>query len=282
MAAMSLRPTNLIQTLSTIDDWGTTHPAAAVLTPGASVFSHGDIDATHPVASITKLVTALSVLVAIEEGSISLDEPAGPPGSTVRHLLCHASGLPFEGWDPIAPPGTRRIYSNSGYLALADLLTQHTGIAFTDYATEAVLEPLAMTTAWFSGRADAGLTASVRDLICLAAELLTPTIIDRSTWQAAVGQQMPDLAGVLPGWGPYDPCPWGLGPEIRGTKSPHWTGSTAPAATFGHFGGAGTFLWVDPVNGVGCVVIAGRRFGPWAIEVWPGFSDAVRYWATTP
>lgn len=243
---------------------------------------HGDLVSPRPVASITKLVTALTMLVAIEEGSIALDEPAGPAGSTVRHLLCHASGLPFEGTEPITAPGTRRIYSNSGYRALADLLTERTGFGFVDYATEAVLSPLAMETARFDGGADSGLVASLTDMVRLGSELLSPTLIDRSTWQLAITEQMPHLQGVLPGWGSYDPCPWGLGPEIRGTKSPHWSGSTAPSTTFGHFGAVGTFLWIDPVGGIGCAVIAGRPFGPWAIEAWPGFSDAVRHWATTP
>ena len=54
-------------------------------------------------ASVTKLVTALAALVAAEEGVIDLDEPAGPPGSTVRHLLAHASGLPFEAGAPTGP-----------------------------------------------------------------------------------------------------------------------------------------------------------------------------------
>src|SRR5664280_1008622 len=35
-------------------------------------------------ASVTKPATALAVLVASEEGTLSLDDPAGPPGSTRR------------------------------------------------------------------------------------------------------------------------------------------------------------------------------------------------------
>ena len=45
--------------------------------------------------------------------------------------------------------------------------------------------------------------------------------------------------------------------------------------TFGHFGGAGTFLWVDPVANVALVVLTDREFGPWALEVWPVLSDEV-------
>ena len=57
-------------------------------------------------ASVTKPATALAVLIAVEEGTLSLDEPAGPPGATVRHLLAHASGLGPEPGPPLAKPGS--------------------------------------------------------------------------------------------------------------------------------------------------------------------------------
>ena len=58
--------------------------------------------------------------------------------------------------------------------------------------------------------------------------------------------QFPGLVGVLPGFGRMDPNDWGLGFELRDAKSPHWTGARNSPRTFGHFGGSGTFLWVDP------------------------------------
>src|SRR4029453_148661 len=95
-------------------------------------------------ASVTKPVTALAVLVAAEEGSVDLDEPAGPPGSTVRHLLAHAPGLPCEGREPIGPPGKRRIYSNTGFEVLGELVAERADMLFADYLRQAVLEPLGM------------------------------------------------------------------------------------------------------------------------------------------
>ena len=85
----------------------------------------------------------------------------------------------------------------------------------------------------------------------------------------------PDLAGVLPGFGPQQPNPWGLGFEVRGHKSPHWTARASSTRTFGHFGRAGTFCWVDPVAGHGCVLLSDIGFGPWAVEAWPAFNDAL-------
>ena len=62
----------------------------------------------------------------------------------------------------------------------------------------------------------------------------------------------------------------------RATKEPHWTGSTASPNTFGHFGGSGTFLWVDPDLDLACITLTDREFGDWAVAAWPPFSDAVR------
>jgi CubicO group peptidase (beta-lactamase class C family) len=68
---------------------------------------------------VTKLLTALTVLVAVDKGDVLLDEPAGPEGATVRHLLAHTSGVAFEqhaGEDQIlSAPGRKRIYSNRGF-----------------------------------------------------------------------------------------------------------------------------------------------------------------------
>src|SRR5687767_190463 len=89
-----------VDALRQIDDWGAAHAAAAVVRPGGMLASHGPSDHLFRWASVTKLATALAVLVAVEEGVVDLEEPAGPEGATVRHLLAHASGLPFDGGPP--------------------------------------------------------------------------------------------------------------------------------------------------------------------------------------
>ncbi|MGA2522419.1 MAG: serine hydrolase domain-containing protein, partial [Acidimicrobiales bacterium] len=92
---------------------------------GSSVVAAvGDLDRHFAWASVTKLLVALSVLVATEEGVLGLDDPAGPEGSTVRHLLAHASGLGPDALVPLTAPGRRRIYSNAGYEVLADTLAR--------------------------------------------------------------------------------------------------------------------------------------------------------------
>ncbi|GAB3883240.1 hypothetical protein GCM10029964_042260 [Kibdelosporangium lantanae] len=99
--------------------------------------------------------------------------------------------------------------------------------------------------------------------------------MSRQLFAEATTVVFPGLAGVLPGFGHQRPNDWGLGFSVRDHKSPHWTGTGNSPETFGHFGQAGTFLWVDPAVGIACVALTDRVFGPWAAEVWPVFSDAV-------
>jgi CubicO group peptidase (beta-lactamase class C family) len=117
--------------------------------------------------------------------------------------------------------------------------------------------------------------ATIGALERFAGELLAPTLLAPETLAAAVTVQFPGLSGVLPGFGRQDPLDWGLGFELRDGKQPHWTGRRNSPATFGHFGGAGTFLWVDPALAAACVVLTDRDFAPWAAAAWPPFSDAV-------
>ena len=248
---------------------------AALVGPGGTIATWGDPATTVRIASVSKLVVSVGVLVAVEEGTVALDAPAGPPGATVEDLWCHASGLPFDGDQVVAPPRTRRIYSNTGIERLADHLPRAAGMSWQDYVGEAVVAPLGLTSTEVRGSPAHGVRSNVADLARFAAELLRPTLVAPTTLPAATTPHLPDLDGVLPGLGPQRPNPWGLGFEIRGHKSPHWTGTTNSPRTFGHFGGSGTFLWVDPDLDLALVALGTRDFGDWAVELWPTFSDAV-------
>src|SRR6476646_6559677 len=100
--------TDVESLLSTIDTWGADHAAAVVLGPEGGLAGRGEPGHSFRWASLTKLATAWTALIAAERGLLDLDEPAGPPGATVRHLLAHASGLPYEGTASLATPGKRR------------------------------------------------------------------------------------------------------------------------------------------------------------------------------
>lgn len=255
--------------------WGAPSVGVAVVAPDATLATVGDPRRPYRLASVTKLLASYACLVAVEEGTLDLDEPAGPPGSTVRHLLAHASGLGLDA-GASAPPGHRRIYSNTGFQVLADLLAARAEMPAHRYVWGAVLEPLGMVDTDVVDRSLAhGATSTVADLTRFAQELLQPTLIHADTHRAATTVQFPGLRGVLPGVGPQAPNDWGLGFELRDHKHPHWTGATNSPETYGHFGAAGTFLWVDPALRRALVVLTDRAFGPWALEAWPPLSDAV-------
>jgi CubicO group peptidase (beta-lactamase class C family) len=272
MAALVSR---VVRALEQIDGWGAENAAAAVVGPDGTLGAHGPDAHVFRWASVTKLLAASAVLIAAEEGTVDLDEPAGPPGATVRHLLAHASGLPFEGDQPIAKPGERRIYSNTGYEVLGTVVSERADMPFAEYLARALLEPLGMVGTKLDGSPASGLRGPLADLACFGRDLLAPSFVAPETFAEATAVVYPGLTGVLPGVGRQEPMDWGLGFELKDGKSPHWTGSRNSPRTFGHFGGSGTFLWVDPEARLACACLADRDFGDWALDAWPAFSDAV-------
>jgi CubicO group peptidase (beta-lactamase class C family) len=263
-----------LDALRIIDGWGARTAAAGVVRAEGEIGVHGPRGAVVRWASITKLLTGLALLVALEEGSVELDTPAGPAGATLRHLLAHASGLGPDEGPPLMPPGRRRIYSNYGIELAAELVAERSGLPFAEYFRASVVEPLGLAGTLRSSPAW-GYGGPLDDLLKLGRELLAPTLVARETLEEATTVQFPGLAGVLPGFGRMDPNDWGLAFELRDHKSPHWTGERNSPRTFGHFGAEGTFLWVDPGRGIACGVLTDRQFGPWAVDAWPKFSDAI-------
>lgn len=265
-----------MDSLQQIAQWPVDHASAAVIgADGAIVETFGDQDRVYPLASVTKLLVGYAVLIAVEEGAIELELPAGPEGSTVRHLLAHASGLAFDENRVRAEPGTKRIYSSAGFEVLADTVARESGIDFPDYFAEAVCAPLAMTSTSLPGPAGHGGCSSAADLAAFVRELCAPQLVSTQLFEQATAVCFPGLSGILPGYGMHKPNDWGLAFEIRSTKSPHWTGAENSPRTFGHFGQSGTFLWVDPQAGLAAVVLTDRPFGEWAITRWPQLSDRV-------
>lgn len=268
--------------LDVLDDWPVPTVAAAVVGTDGVIASRGDTSHAFALASVTKLLVARAAQVAVEEGAVDLDTEAGPPGSTVRHLLAHAAGYDMTSSKVIGDPGARRIYSNYGFTVLAETIERATEIAFTDYLREAVFVPLDMSGTSFEGGTDAagyGATSTVADLAVFARELLVPALVSAPMHEEATGVVFEGLDGVLPGFGVQRPNDWGLGFEIRGQKSPHWTGTSNSPRTFGHFGQSGTFFWVDPDAALALVVLTDRKFGDWAHSVMPELSDrTLREW----
>lgn len=236
------------------------------------VGSVGDLDAPRPWASVTKLVAALAAAIDVQEGRASLEDPVGPPGVTLAHLLSHASGLGFEASDPVGEPGVKRIYSNYGIDLASAHLAPDGDVA--RWFTTRVLTPLEMSSARLEGRAAQGLVGSTHDLMHLAREWVTPTLLTREARDATVGVYLPELSGVVPGFGRFTPCPWGLGPEVRGEKH-HWMGDW-PADSFGHFGRSGALALVNVDEAIVVVATSTVAFGSWAHDAWPSWTSKVR------
>ncbi|MBV8540106.1 MAG: beta-lactamase family protein [Pseudonocardiales bacterium] len=265
-----------MDSLRSVRQWPVDTVAVAVVdASGVVVGSHGPQNLPFRLTSVTKLLSAYAVLLAVQEGALDWCRPAGPPGATVRHLLAHASGLAFDTPEVATDPGTQRIYSNTGFVVLADALASACGIRFVDYLAEGVFQPLGMSSSRLAGSAAAGAVSTCADLARFAAELQAPTLLAPQVLAEATRVAYPGLDGLLPGVGMQRPNDWGLGFELRDHKSPHWTGSRNSPETFGHFGRSGTFLWVDPVAGAAVVALTDRDFGPWARDAWPPFSDGV-------
>jgi CubicO group peptidase (beta-lactamase class C family) len=258
--------------------WPVAHVSAAIVRHDDMIAVIGDSERTFALASVTKPIVAWAMLVAVEEGVVDLDVELvdiGQPGCTLRHLLSHAGGFPFDGREPISPPERVRGYSNSGIEIAAETLERAAALGIADYLSEAVLQPLSMTGTCLVGSPAQGGRGCVADMVRFLREIRSPTLVSSATRDSAFVSTYPQLSGIVPGVGRYAPCPWGLGFEIRGDKSPHWTGQHNSARTVGHFGGAGTMFWYDPDADVGLVALTDETFGPWALDAWPALADAV-------
>ncbi len=268
---------DLDEILAGVETWEPDTVAVGVTGPDATIATHGPVERVFALASVTKPITAYAVLTAVHHGLIGLDEPAGPnDGSTVRHLLAHAGGLPMEvDGGPLTAVERRRVYSNWGFELLGELVAQRAGMPFATHLDHDVLAPLQMEATVLDGSPAKDGHGTVDDLLAFARELLAPSLLDEQLHEQATNVAFPDLDGVLPGFGRQTPNDWGLGFEIRGDKSPHWTGASLAPTTFGHFGQSGSFLWVDPTRRIACAGLADEPFGRWASETWPGFFDDI-------
>ncbi|MEK4664393.1 serine hydrolase [Priestia sp. FSL H7-0729] len=121
------------------------------------------------IASLSKSFTAASILSLMEEGKINVQDPISkyisgiPKGDqiTLHMLLSQTSGLPSafgrgegtsmeETVEEIRhktlkfEPGSAYLYSNSGYVLLAYVVEQVSGMSYADYVQQTILKPLGM------------------------------------------------------------------------------------------------------------------------------------------
>ncbi|UQN29561.1 serine hydrolase domain-containing protein [Brachybacterium kimchii] len=249
--------------------------AAIVLGPEGVRASAGDLEKVRPLRSVSKTLTGFACAIALERGAVALTDPVGPEGSTLRHVLCHASGLFYESDRVLQEPGKRRHYSNRGIDVAALHVARAVGRDFEDWVSGEIAEPLGMERLSWDGPPSVGAFAPLADLALLALELLRPTLLGPEVFAQMTTPQLPGLVGIMPGFGKQDPNPFGLGFEVRGAKSPHWTGTTSSPETFGHFGMLGTALWVDPVADLAAVIGTDHEFCDTHRELLPRLSDDI-------
>jgi len=274
-------------------DWPVARAGVAVVSAsGVDTAFQGELGGGDPfeVASVTKLMTALAALAAVEAGLLDLDQPvpeatsAGAAGGcTLRHLLAHAAGFPFEPPGRVRPLEQRRVYSNVGFRVLAEAVAGAAGTSFRSWLSTSVLDPLGMAATRLGRRHGvdddpaAGAVSTLDDLARLARCLLErgAPVVGPALFGEATDVQFPGLAGLVPGVGRFDPCDWGLGFELHDGKRPHWMGDRRSPSAFGHFGASGCFLWVDPDAGLATAAVSDRSFddGKWAMATWPAWSD---------
>ena len=175
---------------------------------------------------------------------------------------------------PIAPPGRRRIYSNEGFGVLGAHVGLRAEMPFADYVREAVCVPLDLELDP-EGHPGAGMHACLDDVLALGRELLSPRLVAEETHAEMVSVQFPGLDGVLPRLRPLQPHGLGARRRVEDVEAGPLDRLAVVGATFGHFGGSGTFLWVDPTVGLACACLTTREFDAWAKTAWPQLSDAV-------
>lgn len=263
-----------MSSLELLDEFGF-EAAAIVLGPEGERDRRGDVDLSRPWRSVTKTLTGFGATLALQEGRVDLEDEAGPPGATLRHLLAHASGYFYESENTLQAPGQRRHYSNFGIDEAARHVEQALGRDFGDWVQERIAEPLGMGSLEWTGSASVGAFGALTDLALFAAELLRPTLLDQPWHTEMTRVQFPELVGIMPGFGKQTPNPFGLGIEVRGEKSPHWTGASNSPSTVGHFGMRGTAFWVDPEVDLALVVGTSHDFCDAHREVMPRLADAV-------
>ena len=292
--------------------WSATSPAVSV-------------DSTFwDVASLTKVVaTTPALMLLVEQGKVVLDSPVvrylvefnspGTSGITVRHLLTHTSGLratlPLrDARDsaaalrmvlttvPIAPPGTRMVYSDLNAILLGEIVRHVSGQTLDAFVTRAIYGPLGLdqqmlfrpskrlvpriapTNLWrghpiagvvndpsagmlggVSG--NAGVFATARGLARFAQFMLNEGALpDRSRLLKKETVHQFTQTAV--------PARRGVSARTLGWEALPTGEETSSAGTlfgphsYGHTGWTGTSLWIDPDRDLFVLLLTNRAYSP--------------------
>lgn len=269
------------------------------------------VDTVFDLASLTKVVaTTTAVLQLVEQSLLQLDAPAsrywpafataGKQSITVRQLLAHTSGLRADldlrnEWSgreealrrvlaemPVAPPGTRALYSDINFIVLGELVRRVSKQPLDVYARRHIFAPLGMRDTTFAPPSKwlpriapteslhgvplrgavhdptarrmggvaghAGLFGTADDLARFAQallrrrQILAPASID--------AMRQPQESGEVSD-------PRGLGWQLQAPLVAN-RDELMPNGLLGHTGYTGTGLWIDFVQGRFIVLLSNR------------------------
>jgi uncharacterized protein YbbC (DUF1343 family)/CubicO group peptidase (beta-lactamase class C family) len=253
------------------------------------------VDTPYDLASLTKVVaTTTAVLRLVQEGKLKLEQPiadfvqlSGMRGITVRHLLSHTSGLPahealyrevhsfaemiarIPALERDAPPGTRRRYSDFGFMLLAHIVASVSGEAFDVHCARTIFQPLGMADTAFNPAPAIAQRAAATEQCAWRGRLLVGEVHDENasamggvSGHAGLFSTAPDLVkfctallgGQLLNEATLDLMlrpvllngyRWqGLGWKLDGWMRSN-EGYLPSRQSFGHTGWTGTSLWLD-------------------------------------
>jgi CubicO group peptidase (beta-lactamase class C family) len=274
-----------------------------------------------------------------DTGQLALDDPltyllpdaaAAQAGVTVRTLLNHTSGLPFDYSDEITPytadlnwsiivqaclqtaletpPGTRVAYSEVDFILLAVIVERLTSQGFGAALNALVIEPLDCEAylgaepprspariagvSWYNGTPLEPYNSEFHRALANPSDSMLATadgtfslvrafqgwpagFLRAETLAEATSNQVGDLGGGFINFLEWPRCPWGLGPELYGAKTPHWAPPEAGADSFGHIGASGCIAWVAPADGSAWTIHGTRVMRKWLVERGPIIGEAI-------
>lgn len=277
--------------------------------------SPATVDTIYDAASLTKvMVTAVAIQQLVERGLIDLDKPAavywpafaanGKADITVRQLLTHyaalPAGIPTRSWSgtegaldaiialkPLAPAGSRFIYSDVDFIVLGELVRRVSGQPLETYAVANIFRPLGMRDTSF--RPSAGLKSRIAPADVEGGELRWGEVQDPIAYRMGgvaghagvftTADDLTVLARMMASGGakggpsvlrpqsvatmtrpqspPGGPALRGLGWDIDSPYSVFLAPSFSPRS-FGHTGYTGTALWIDPDTQSFLIVLTNR------------------------
>ena len=278
-----------------------------------------DLATLFDLASLTKpIATATAIMLLIEAGKLKVTDKLADhlpafrrketEGITLEHLLLHTSGFiadnPLADYqdgrdkalerlhalNPQAPPGTRFVYSDVGFLLLGEIVEKSDGISLDRFAKQHIFDPLGMTETGFlpegerKGRAapterragrwiegevhdprahllggvagHAGLFSTADDLAVYARMLLNRGMHKERPFLKEETVRFMTAPRQVPG--KKEPGLRTYGWDMLTSFSANRGEVFAKGVSFGHTGFTGTSIWIDPPSKTALIFLSNR------------------------